>query len=314
METDESGTHKKKTKGDKQDNISAAIDVLRKYAESDRGTDAPPTAEEEAIVLKKWAEENNMLIPIEQLIGPQFETVPCTLTYYREIVKALPRPTPVQIDNFVKYVSEAHSWYKHLPLLPPGETFQFFIDPFSGFNRVIQPGGQVIHKKRTENDEFKFHYTWMTTADYRSRFGHLTYATSGVGTMIFMPSTSGVTEYVDTPAFSTNHGEYRIPIEVAQIGSVELTGIIHSRATQKWVWDRLIKCPSEYHRGWPKETGGDVTRRKIFDLLAEGEESADQRKRFNRELEELLLPERKRLHQLMTDTIYRMIVLIYDEE
>lgn len=53
METDESGTHQKNAKGDKQDNLRAASDVLRRYAESDRGTDAAPTAAEEAEVLKK---------------------------------------------------------------------------------------------------------------------------------------------------------------------------------------------------------------------------------------------------------------------
>ncbi len=80
-----------------------------------------------------------------------FSMKPCSLSKYRQIVSDLSRPSKKQIDNFVRFVSEAHSWYKHLPLLPPGATFQFFVDPFSGIDRILQPDGKVVHKERTKN-------------------------------------------------------------------------------------------------------------------------------------------------------------------
>lgn len=110
----------------------------------------------------------------------------CELTHSRALVASLPRPSGQQIDNFVEFVSEAHSWYKHLPLLPPGVPFRFFIDPTSGFDRVVGAGGRVRQVERTEQSQ-KFHYTWMTTADYRTRFGHLAYDAQA-GMRMVMPA------------------------------------------------------------------------------------------------------------------------------
>lgn len=232
------------------------------------------------------------------------QTGPCTLALYREIVKDLLRPTPAQIDNFVQFVSEAHSWYKHLPLVPPGVPFRFFIDPFSGFDRVIKPGGHVIHKERTDESQ-RFHYTWMKTTEYRERFGYLSYSYSGVGTQLFLPSADGVREFNDLPFFSTNDGEFRIPVEVAQEGTVELTGIIHTYAAQEPWWTHHYPYQRKEHSKWPKETGGNATLQRILDVSS-GKMPGD--------LDKLLLPERRRLHQMMTDTIYRMLVLLYDEK
>ena len=50
---------------------------------------------------------------------------------YLDIVKALPKPTPRQTDNFIKFVSSHHSWYKHLGF--ENETpFVFYLDPNAG--------------------------------------------------------------------------------------------------------------------------------------------------------------------------------------
>jgi hypothetical protein len=63
---------------------------------------------------------------------------PCSLSNYRGYVGELPRPSEGQIEGYVQFVSQAHSWYKHLPLLPPGQPFHSFVDPFSGYDRIIQ--------------------------------------------------------------------------------------------------------------------------------------------------------------------------------
>lgn len=64
----------------------------------------------------------------------------CSLDDYRRIVSNLPRPSDEQIENFVQFVCTAHSWYKKLPLFPPGVPFRFFVDPAAGFVASFEAG------------------------------------------------------------------------------------------------------------------------------------------------------------------------------
>jgi hypothetical protein len=68
---------------------------------------------------------------------------------YLEVVRALRRPTDVQTDCFARYVSAAHSWYKHLPLAP-WVPFFLFLDPNAGMSLSYTPGPDgsfTCHKK-----------------------------------------------------------------------------------------------------------------------------------------------------------------------
>lgn len=238
----------------------------------------------------------------------------CTLSVYKQFVSCLPKPTDEQISNFIHYVSEAHSWYKHLPLLPPGVNFRFFVDPFSGYDSALQPGGGIAHEERTE-DSTPFHYTWMTTKAYRSQFGYLSYAASA-GVKIFLKTEEAVREYVDRPVFSTSERQYRVPEEIAEVGTVELTAIIHRLAGRSWVWTYFLprlmanSTPGP-SRNWPTETGGDVTLRKITELSSEQDRDDEPLDGPDPELDLLLLPERSRLQDNMTQAINRMLELIY---
>jgi hypothetical protein len=42
---------------------------------------------------------------------------PLTLNQYVDLLARVPLPIQVQKENFVQYVSHAHSWYKHLPCI-----------------------------------------------------------------------------------------------------------------------------------------------------------------------------------------------------
>ena len=44
-----------------------------------------------------------------------------TLAQYQALVAHLPRPSAQQMHDFAVFIGRAHSWYKHLPLLPPGK-------------------------------------------------------------------------------------------------------------------------------------------------------------------------------------------------
>lgn len=68
--------------------------------------------------------------PVDRLMladGDDHERPELDLAVYRDLVKDLPPPTDQQISAFAEYVSTAKSWYKHLPLSPPGRCFRFFI-------------------------------------------------------------------------------------------------------------------------------------------------------------------------------------------
>jgi hypothetical protein len=59
-----------------------------------------------------------------------------SLEQYLALLDGAPAPTREERANFVEYVSHAHSWYKHLPLYPPGCPFYFFLDKYAGCDRV----------------------------------------------------------------------------------------------------------------------------------------------------------------------------------
>jgi hypothetical protein len=48
---------------------------------------------------------------------------------YRELIQGRPAPTLDQMHRFAYYLSDAHSWYKHLPATGAGEPFFVFLDP-----------------------------------------------------------------------------------------------------------------------------------------------------------------------------------------
>lgn len=100
---------------------------------------------------------------------------------YLQTVAQLPIPTAEQITDFVTFVAIAKSWYKHLPARPPGAPIYFYLDPNAGRDRLRRWGHQVIYRDRTGHTK-KIHYSWMTTAEYRRRFGYLAFCcTNGTG-------------------------------------------------------------------------------------------------------------------------------------
>ena len=74
-------------------------------------------------------EKKEILEAVRGILERKQPTSQFTLEEYREALEGVPRPTDEQIAGFAAFVCKAHSWYKHLPLLPPGVPFQFFLDP-----------------------------------------------------------------------------------------------------------------------------------------------------------------------------------------
>ncbi len=159
------------------------------------------------------------------------------LTEYRDLLRSVPRPTDEQAEAFARFVSEAHSWYKHLPLLPPGTPFRFFVDPYAGFHQEIVKGQAVLVPSATHG----FHYSSLPTRQYQTRFGHLAYACRAGwsvslvfddGSALKGPDTSGAGVFTPDGQFGG------LPPEVVEAGTEYLTGVIHRRAAwnpQAWL-------------------------------------------------------------------------------
>lgn len=108
---------------------------------------------------------------------------------YFELIQQFPRPAKEQIRAFVDYAADAHSWYKHLPLTPPGFPFVFFLDPNAGCDLIIESDGRARYRERTESTP-RFHYNWQVTVQYRQRFGYLEFFTA-VGTSCIVGDAEG---------------------------------------------------------------------------------------------------------------------------
>jgi hypothetical protein len=232
----------------------------------------------------------------------------CSLSDYRQIVADLARPTDQQIENFVEYVSQGHSWYKHLPLLPPGVPFCFFIDPFAGYDHKKKAGSDWAPVERTE-DSARLHYTSMPTSKYHLKFGHLSY---DVGAQAATNSVDTDQSYARLPTFFTSQGSQHIPLEVADAGSAEITAPIHPLTARIWIWYQFMEVrnsnPELASLRWPSETGGDQTMQKIEDLCQQREDESGEK---HAQLGALLLPERERLQTNITQAIGRSLDLIF---
>ena len=188
------------------------------------------------------------------------ELPPLTLGQYVDLLSGVPLPTQQQKQNFVEYVSHAHSWYKHLPLYPPGAPFYFFIDKYAGCDRLVSRDGTAILRERTEGG---FHSNYPT-AKYLDFFGHLAYS-CGFGTKV-IPLSKGpmVIPRDDLSAVPGDDARmYRLPSEIIEAGVTRLTAVIHTHSAFNPLWLKYVpKDPQEIE--WPEESGGRLALEKIL--------------------------------------------------
>jgi hypothetical protein len=202
---------------------------------------------------------------LSELQTPAAELPALTLRQYVELLAQTPLPTPQQKQNFVEYVSHAHSWYKHLPLYPPGAPFYFFIDKYAACDRLVSQDGTAIIKERIESG---FHYSDYPTAKYRDLFGHLAYS-CGYGTKVIALSKGPmVIPRSGSPAVPGNDARmYLLPSQVLEAGVTHLTAVIHNHSAYNPLWlEYWPKDPQEID--WPEESGG---RRALEKILSRAE-------------------------------------------
>lgn len=161
----------------------------------------------------------------------QTETPCLDMTAYIELVKELPSPTDAQMQAFAKYLSEARSWYKHLPLRPPGRRFYFYLHPDAGRARVLLASGRTLMVERT-SDTSSCHYSSMTSEMYREQFGYLAFSgpsNTGVFTTVVVDGKEGMLDC--NPALPviqvSPDAARRPPQDVLAAGECQVTGLVH---------------------------------------------------------------------------------------
>lgn len=242
----------------------------------------------------------------------------CSLSKYRQIVRNVPRPSELQIQAFVEYVSGAHSWYKHLPFFPPGERFFFFLDPAAGCDWVGQPNGKVLIKERTP-DTPRDHYNQRITPEYRNCFGHLAYGRYSLARGKLdregdelLPSA--------LPLFVSPDEVQYIPLEIAMASEVRLLATLHEN-----IFGAVLFGPTMLaafyrevpelltDRYWePREGDSPILRRlrEFYDPRA----SPHPQYPTDGEGVQVLKEERTRQRSEMAEAIRRMLALAYHDE
>lgn len=175
-----------------------------------------------------------------------------TLRRYLEIASHLPLPTHEQIMAYVRHISNEHSWYKHLPILPPGRSFHFFLDPGAGMTRFVMEDGQFGVRPR--GDVERYHHAWFSTEETRARFGHLSYAVAYPRSEVLdhdLPSVLDPELGIDV----------HLPKEAVEAARTEVSGLIHPHGTNHYL---ILQQSRNRAPAWPPETGGQDQAERVL--------------------------------------------------
>jgi hypothetical protein len=145
---------------------------------------------------------------------------------YEATIRRLPPPTLAQTERFARYTSRAHSWYKHLRIRPK-VPFVFFLDPGAGKRRVHTDAGEVALVDISD-DSPRFHYTRMTTQEYRRRFGYWNYH-APYGTSFLFAGEGGVvsTEGPGLKILRDAGGWARVPRDLIEAGTAHVSAVAY---------------------------------------------------------------------------------------
>jgi hypothetical protein len=220
----------------------------------------------------KWIEEVWLPVAKRRVFAQLARRVPAmsgalTLADYRALVRSLPVPTPEQMRNFADYVARAHSWYKHLRLLPAKTPIQVFLDPAAGMQLAQAPDGSVTAEIR---EKLGFHYSWLPTAEHRERFGYLAFSKSS-GSSVSLINRDGSQLVPSDDATCVYDPEartfYQLPEEALMAGRAFISAIVHKAGEWTYLWESLIKRNDRFDDVLYNYDGLEITKR-ILDRCA----------------------------------------------
>jgi hypothetical protein len=258
---------------------------------------------------------------------PVQSQLPLSFSEYRDVVADLPRPTAEHTEAFSRFVSHAHSWYKHLPLPPPGGPLLFFLDPGAGMQREVTREGRV---RVTSREETGFHHSWVPTQQYRERFGHLAFSRSAGTSVALVGPERQLVPSDDDPVIYSPRKQClaQLPPEVLAAGRTDVSGIVHTlAAAHPDIW--LGFESSGDLENWPEESGGRAGIGRILDRCRELSEDSSREEQLDVSdpraqenyylpfvdypLHQLLEPERVRQLQGMVVAMQRVCDLVTEK-
>lgn len=214
----------------------------------------------------RWIEERWLPVARKLIFASLQPRLPAatrklTLAQYRHLVRPLPVPTPQQGRRFAEYVAEAHSWYKHLRVLPAQTPIQIFVDPAAGMQLVQAADGRISAEVREKPG---FHYSWLRTAEHRERFGHLAFSkSSGSSVSLLARDGSAQVPADDSPQVydPAERVFYAIPEEALMAGRAFISAVVHGMGSSRWLWDRLLAHNEDFRDVLHPIDSLDITQR-----------------------------------------------------
>lgn len=174
---------------------------------------------------------------------------------YKDLIEEYTKkPTEQQITDFVEYVSNAHSWYKHILGIGNSTEFYLYINPVAGYARIRDRETKELKFQVKQKGDRFFHYNEMATEDYHSRFGHLTFSCNE-GTRIFYNTKDGVSDAkLSQPVLHLPDGSnVEMPESISTKARCFLNSCISEYMSSHWLLRTHRAAPDDLKKEFGKE-------------------------------------------------------------
>ncbi len=235
------------------------------------------------------------------------------MTYIETIRSSCTRPTPTQVANFVDYVADAHSWYKHLPTFGSGAPFYFYMNPVAGLARRRDIETKELEFLVKEEGEQFFHYNEMSTDKYLDQFGKLSFSCNRGTVLLFRKDNYLINDKSILPkAFTPDGQEIEIPIQILEKGICFLTGTLSQYYGRHHIIRLFYIQGQEYEEVIKASVSPSVYNMLLeFEQLRQENSLLKASEKQKEVLDTLIVEDRNRNKKTMEEAINNMLKSIY---